>query len=162
MSAFRTVVLIPDKLSSFHDEKTVGDGITAGELLPGMLAEIDADGEVKPHSSAGGYAELLIVKEDEFRGMNVDGDVPSDGGVVAGGEGVGYLTGELCFLHRARPGDKLQMILVDGQTITIDDFLTSNGDGKLKLAADTDQRLFKAGEAVTADGADEKIMVYAV
>lgn len=60
--------------------------------------------------------------------------------------GTTYAVGDPVMLHRAQPGDLLQLILVAGVSVTPNDYLTSNGDGKVKKATSTDERSFKCGE----------------
>ena len=142
MSARNTIVLQGD-LATYHDERRVKTGVTT--VRPGMLAEIDVGDVLKPHATAGGAGEILVVKEDSYQGKTVD-DL--------------YAAGDPCFFHRAQKGDKLQMILLDGEVATLATLLTSDGAGRLKVATGADVVLFKPAEALSPSGADGFISVY--
>lgn len=140
----RNTIVLQGDLSVSHDERRVKAATT---IKPGMLIEVTTGDVVQPHASAGSYAEKLVAKEDSYQGKTVDDS---------------YAAGDPCFFHRCQPGDKLQLILVDGAVATLGSFLTSNGDGKVKVASSTDQRLFKAAEALSPSGADAFIGAYAL
>lgn len=144
MSARNTIVLQGD-LATYHDERRVKSGVTT--LRPGHLIEIDAGDVVKPHATAGAAAELLVAKEDGYQGKTID-DL--------------YAAGDPCFFHRCQKGDKVQLILKDGEVATTASFFTSNGDGRVKVASGSDARLFKSAEALSPSGADAFVGAYAV
>lgn len=143
MSSRNTVVLQGD-ITTYHDERRVKASTT---VKPGQLIEITTGDVVQPHATAGSYAEILVAKEDPLQGRTIDD---------------AYAAAEVVPFHRAQKGDKLQMILKDGQTTALASFLTSNGDGTLKVATSTDERLFKATEIVAASGADAFVSVQVV
>ena len=150
--AARGTIVLKGEIERRYDEGRVAAALV-GKILPGYLIEMDVDGEYQSQSVAGAAVELAVAVEDDFRGMTVLGTLPSDG-VVAGGVAVGYVAGDLIRFHRCMKGDEVQLVLKNGQTVTLapDQFLTGNGDGTMKLAGVGDARLFKPLEAMTASG----------
>lgn len=146
MSSRRTIVLIGD-LAEYHDERRAASGTA---IKPGMIVETTAIDEVKEHATAGSFAEILVAKEDDFQGRTVD---------------TVYSVGDPVMLHRAQKGDLLQLILNAGENADPSKFGTSNGDGTIKVATSTDQRVFKFAEILdlTGGGAvDTRVKVYVV
>lgn len=144
MAEANTIVLIGD-LHRYRDERRAA---VDADILPGMLVETNSSDLLVPHSDAGGWSSKMFAIEDSYQGRTVD---------------TVYADGDLVQIHRAQPGDKIQAILAGEQVITVDDFLTSNGDGTLKLAATTDIRVAKAAEALDLTGdPDAFIKVYVI
>jgi hypothetical protein len=119
----------------------------AKTITPGYLVERVVDDESQPkwqgHSTAGGYAEIVVAVE-----LGFVADIPKQtysGGTI---DDV-YNAGDLVRLHHCHKGDELFMLVpASASAIVITDFLTSNGDGTLKKATSTDQRLFKPLQAL--------------
>lgn len=133
MADRRTIVLSGvEELAKFHDERRAASGST---LKPGYLAQTTAADEVTNHAAAGSYWEGLVVKEDDMQGRTIDD---------------AYDVGDPVMLHRCQPGQEIHLVLKAGQNATRTSFLTSNGDGTVKVAASTDIREFKALEPVNA------------
>jgi len=126
------------------------EGRAAAVITPGMLVAIDTNGELIPHGVAGGPAARNIAIEDALQGRGIDDDYADD-------ELVRYIVGV--------PGDTFYALLSGGEAVTRDDFLSSNGDGTLKVASSTDDRLFIPVEAVDASDSNdvnERIKVRAI
>ncbi len=112
-----------------------------GAITPGMLLATEADGEVIAHATAGGYHERKFALEDSLQGRTINDD---------------YAAGELVRNFHAEPGDVVYALLSGGETATVDEYLTSNGDGTLKVATSTDIRVGKAMEAVDASDSNDQ------
>jgi hypothetical protein len=92
--------------------------VAAAALSPGHLLEITSDGQVQKHSAAAGnVAPVLVALEDSMQGNDVD-DAYSANNVVQ------------CAV--ARPGDRVQLRLKDGQNVAIGAKLESAGDGTVQ------------------------------
>lgn len=143
-------VLLKGALSEKSEESRVATGAT---ITPGMLCEYTtavgsgpgAMPNVQPHSTAGGYAQMMFAIENSYKGGR-----PTTGyGIEGGGIDDDYEAGDLCFLHLAQKGDEIYALLPGGATaVVLTDFLTSAGDGTVKKATSTDQRYLKPLQAV--------------
>lgn len=139
----RTIVL-RGNLSERHME-----GYASTTVYPGMLVEkkttgVEPYGQWGPHATAGGYAEKVIAVEGYVA------DIPQASTFNGGTVDDAYASGDLMMMHHCEPGDEVWVWLVaSGTAVTNADFLTSNGNGDLKKATSTDQRLFKVLESVT-------------
>lgn len=109
MTSANVIVL---KGSGKHEEYKA-----AAALSPGMLLELNSAGKVAFHATASGPHLKLFAKEDTLQGRI---------------RTTAYSTDEVVQVHVAETGDKLDLLLKDGQVIVIGDKLTSNADGKLK------------------------------
>lgn len=146
MSERRTVVLIGD-LAKYHDERRAA---AATAIKPGMLLETTADDEVKPMATAGSFTELMVAKEDDFQGRTIDD---------------AYDPTDPVMIHRAQKGDLIQFILNAGESADPSKFGTSNGDGTIKVATSTDQRICKFAETLDLSGGgavDTTVKAYVV
>lgn len=153
----RNVVVLKGEIERNYEEgRAAADLSTGTPILPGHLLMLNEDEELEQHDTAGADCEILVAVEDDFRGMTVDGDLPSDG-VVAGGEGIGYVAGDLVRYHIGRKGDVLQMILAASQSADPSKFATSNGDGTLKVAS-TDAKKLKFMETLTTGVSETKFV----
>jgi hypothetical protein len=133
MSGPNTIILKCNRLSD-----RAAEARAAGALKPGHLLQHDASGNVVVHATAGGYAEAMFAKEDSFQGKTIDD---------------AYASGDLVQIHRAQKADEIYAFVpAAAAAIILTDFLTSNGDGTVKKAASTDQRLFKPLEALDNSG----------
>lgn len=125
-----------------HEEARAG-----GAIRPGDLIDVNSSGKVVKHPTAGGWAEKAFALEDALQGRSIDDNYAAD---------------ELVSFTICKPGDIVYAWLSGGEVTTLDDFLTSNGDGALKVASSTDQRIAKVLEAVDASDSndvDERIRV---
>lgn len=123
------------------------EGVAGGVIRPGDLLTRNSSGELIKHATAGGWAEKQFALEDALQGRTI-----ADA----------YAAAERVTTLLAKPGDVVYAYLSGGEAITLDDFLTSNGDGCLKLASSTDIRLAVPLEAVDASDSndvDERIKV---
>jgi hypothetical protein len=84
-----------------------------------MLLENDSNNQVKPHATEGGRAERLCAMEDALQGKIVSQLYASADIVTCGLPAVGTV---------------MNMLIKDGETITIGEELVSGGDGTLKAA----------------------------
>lgn len=105
--------------------KKYGDNIIkeitgSGAINPGMLLErtYSSGDKVKAHSSAAGAnVQALFAIEDALQGNDIDD---------------AYADGDLIRCEYFRPGDEVQAILEDGESVAYDDFLESAGNGYLQ------------------------------
>ena len=137
-----------------HRIHLLGDGrqeedIAGGAILPGHLLATtsaaktspNACGTVVKHATAGGASERKFALEDALQGKTID-DAYAEGDIVASVQCV--------------PGDVVYAWLSEGAVVTPASFLTSNGDGTLKVATGSDVIVGKALEDVDAsDSAGE-------
>jgi len=120
------------------EEDIAGGTIRPGDLLATTsAAETTANkcGTVIKHATAGGWCEKKFALEDALQGKTIDDS---------------YATGDVVASVQAQPGDVVYAWLSEGEVTTMDDFLSSNGDGALKVAGGSDIRIAKALEAVNA------------
>ena len=101
------------KVKKYSD--VIEEFVAADEITPGMLLELNSDGEVAPHSVAGGSAYPMFALEDELQGKTIDDEYAADDPVQV------WIAGR---------GDIVNAIA--GDTITAGAFLVSAGNGKLK------------------------------
>lgn len=93
-----------------------------GAITPGHMLQLDADGDVTVHGTAGGNTPGWFAEENDIAGDDLNH---------------AYVTGEVTQIHAARPGDELYIYLAAGQNVIIGTYLESNGDGTLKAADET-------------------------
>jgi len=94
-----------------HEEYRAAD-----DIEPAMLIELNSDGEVIPHSTEGGRAELLFAEINVLNGEDMEDDYEDDDLVM-------------CNLELA--GNRVQLILTAGEDVDIGDMLISAGDGQV-------------------------------
>jgi len=99
----------------------------AEAITPGMLLELDANGEVVTHITANGPSEKMFALEDALQGNTI-----ADA----------YADNDLVFCILAAPGDVIYAILELGANVAIGAQLASAGDGTLQAIS--------AGESVVA------------
>lgn len=99
------------------------EGKAAEAITPGMLLEFNTSGDLIKHDSAGGNLAAMFAIENSLQGDEV-------GDAYASGARVQYV--------HARPGDEIQAYLYDGESVSINDFLESAGNGYLRKAHDTE------------------------
>jgi len=93
-------------------------------ITPGNFVEIySTSGKVRKHSTEGGNLLPMIALEDELQGKDIDDD---------------YAAGDRVQCWIPMRGDQAYVLLEDGETIVIGDWLMPNGSGRLqKLDAET-------------------------
>lgn len=103
----------------------------SGVVSPGDLIELAADNTVRRHSTAGGFGERLIAVENNLalRGLGIDSD---------------YAIGDLVSYICCWGGDEMLGWLADGENVTPDDLLVSDGLGSFKKAVLTEKQMFAA------------------
>lgn len=90
----------------------------ASAVTPGMLCEFDSNGDLQPHSTAGGQiGPKIFAREDDMQGNTI-----SDA----------YSASDRLFANVGRPGDEIYALIEDSENISIGDLLVSAGDGRLK------------------------------
>jgi hypothetical protein len=141
----QTIVLEGD------DSKGLREYISAeNNILPGMLLQVNVDGEVVTNNEATKRAEVLIALEDTFIGMTITGARPDT-------TDLGYMTGDRVRCKLFERGEVANMILVTGENADASEYLTSNADGKLQVAGAAEYWMFKTRDAVDASAADKRI-----
>jgi hypothetical protein len=109
----------------------VEEYVAAAAITPGNLIELASTGKVQKHSGAGQSALPMFALEDEMQGNGIDDDYAADAQVQC------WIPGR---------GDVAFAILADDESVSIGDFLQSNGAGLLKkYTADPDS----SAESVT-------------
>jgi len=103
----------------------------AAAITPGDLVELTSSDTVQRHSTAGGRVGIRwFAVENDIAGDDITHDYAAD---------------EVVQIHSARPGDEILARLADGQNVSIGDFLSSNGAGRLQLVS-PDSSAFDAEE----------------
>jgi hypothetical protein len=96
--------------------------VASAAIIPGMLVELMSTGEIRAHATAGGSAMAMFALEDELQGKSIDDAYAHEDPVQV------WIPG---------PGDQVNALLDDGETVTIGAFLESAGNGFLqKYVAD--------------------------
>jgi len=104
-------------------------------LSPGHLLEMNSDGEVLKHATAAGECVRMFAKENELEGETVDD---------------AYAAGDAVQVVFPRAGDVVHARLANGQTVVKGDYLSSNGDGTLKLHTGSEKASGIVGIALDA------------
>lgn len=102
-----------------HEEADAGE---AG-IYPGMLIKLNSSGDVVKHSTEGGELgdEVLIAAEDALQGETID---------------TVYTSGDVVSYVMPSKGSVINMLIEDGQDVSIGNKLMSAGNGKLKVSTD--------------------------
>lgn len=105
----------------------------AGEsgILPGMLLNVDANGEFIKHATATGVASPLFARESSFIGGSID---------------TAFEAGDTVCAWHGRSGDQFYALVEEEAQIAIGDLLESAGDGSLQEG--TTSPIVRALEAV--------------
>jgi len=109
--AYRTIKVKSNQLEM--------EGIGSGVIKPGHLLERTsaAAATVKVHATAGGVAQRLFAVENDLYGKEI---------------GDSYSAADKVFFINALPGDQINALIANGESIAIGDKLISAGDGTLK------------------------------
>lgn len=125
-----------------------------GTITPGQLIMLNSSNQVVRHNLAGGNVDAFFAIEDSLQGNEIGDDYSSTNRVQC---------------VNCVNGDEIYAILAPSQTITIGDYLESNGDGNLREhAVDSGTVIYtktivaKAKEAVTTTGSVARIRVQIV
>jgi hypothetical protein len=125
----------------------------AAGITPGMLLQLDSAGDVIAHGvAASNVGAMMFALEDELQGKGITENYADDDKVQ---------------VWMPRRGDIVNAILADGETISIGDFLESDGNGHLQevdtdaATADTQRNAIVgvAIQAVTTSGATARLQV---
>lgn len=104
------------KLKKYEDINV--EHVANAAITPGHLIEIMSTGKVRKHATAGGNAApKMFALEDELQGKGIDDAYAADDPVQ-------------CWI--TQPGERVNAILKDGETVVIGDLLESAGDGTLR------------------------------
>lgn len=105
---------------------------TAVAITPGTLLEMDSNGHVQAHSTAGGNVlPPMFALEDELQGNDIEDNYAASAKVQV------WIPGR---------GDQVLAILADGQNVSVGDALESNGAGYLQAHV-ADVESFESAEA---------------
>lgn len=121
--------------------------LAGAAVRPGDLVALNSSDKVVKHPTAGGPAAPMFAHEDALQGKGIDDN---------------YALNDRVFHAVQVPGDHIYAWLSGGENASIGSYLTSNGDGALKVAGGTDSRIAVALEAVNASDSndvDERIRV---
>lgn len=97
--------------------KVYEEGVAAAAITPGHLVEVNSDGKLQVHSTEGGNVLPMVAIEDSLQGGLITKAYAADDRVQA---------------WIPTRGDIANMILADGETVAIGDFVESAGDGTVK------------------------------
>lgn len=125
-----------------HEER-----LANAAIRPGDLVQFISTDKVQKHATAGGPAEPAFALEDALQGRGIE---------------TNYAADELVAIGIQTSGDEVYAWLSGGENAAIGAYLTSNGDGALKVAGGTDVRIAVAKEAINASDSndvDERIRV---
>jgi len=92
--------------------------VAASAVTPGHLLETTGSDIVQVHSASGGDAARMFALENDLVGDGIDDDYDADDTVQLG---------------VFESGAEVNAILAAAQVVAVGDFLSSNGDGTLKL-----------------------------
>jgi len=103
------------KLKKYSD--VIEEFVAHAAITPGMLLELNSDGEVLAHDTVSGIvAPPMFALEDELQGKDIDD---------------AYVAGDAVQVWIPGRGDQVYAILNDGQNVAKGDFLVSSGEGYL-------------------------------
>ncbi len=94
------------------------EAIANAAITPGMLIELMSTGKVRAHATAGGSAVLMVAFESENEGEDVTDAYAANDQVL-----FGYFAA----------GQRVNVLLADGETAVKNSFLESNGDGYFRV-----------------------------
>lgn len=120
------------------------EGIAGGTITPGMLLAYQADGTLIAHAMAGDNALPYFALEYDLTGRGIDDDYAADDQVI---------------FEAGYPGAQYYAWIADGEVISFNDPLASNGDGTLRAAAAGELIVAYAREAASPAGANGRCIV---
>jgi len=121
--------------------------VTDAICSPGMGMELAPDGKVDRlqatlAEAAKGVAGLKIAVEDALQGKTVT---------------QAYAVGDVCFMYEPLPGDEVQLLIKDGETIAIGDTILAEGGGSglfIEAAGTETNYVAEALEALSPSGSN--------
>lgn len=120
-------------------------------LTPGELVRFDADDELEPHGTAGGYAAKMFVVENPYGDPSSTKAIDTD-----------YALGSYARYIWAQTGDQVYAWLADGQDVAKGAPLMSGGAGALTAFVAVTQAVDEDGTAdYTITVPDAVIVAYA-
>lgn len=122
--ASQTIVLRGDQ-DEFH-----GEANASTALKPGYACELTSSGGIQPHSTRGGKGRRIFAKENYLLGGTI-------AGLLADGVTTYYdtTTNKRVLYHEAQKGDKINTVLMTGESVTKGDWAISYGNGRMCKAA---------------------------
>ena len=139
MIRFKTVIGGPARK---NDPQTI-DLLTGEAIKPCSLVAVIGNKLMK-HSEAGKQTQALIITNDYLGGHDIRLDVPSDT------TGIAFVCEDDVTYH---------VLVKANESLKIGDKLTSNGDGTLKKASDSEAVIFYAFENYTVGATAEQVRV---
>lgn len=129
--------IVRKSYAHIQDEKAAAETITPGHLIERTSAD-----KVQKHSTQGGAVNPLFAREDAYQGNGITDDYSTDDRVI--------------FWH-PQSGDQVYGILSSGSgdSVSIGDFVDSNGDGTLRPGSSG----VEIGVALEAASAGERFTV---
>lgn len=132
-----------DRVKPIYSEKPVATGET---ILPGHLVLDNGSGEWKNHDAAGTGGAYRIADINIIEQKSV-----TDALTVGQDSGAFW----------PQPGETYNIVVADGEVVSVDSPLTSNADGTCKVATTTgatpDVVLFYAEEAASPSGSTARV-----
>lgn len=124
----------------------------AGTITPGMLVELASATTVQAHSDEDGNALPMFALEDELQGNGISDD---------------YSAEDMVQVWVPVRGEIVNAILASGENASVGNFVTSNGDGKLKVMeslvstgdVDTNEIVGQVIVASNASVADTRVQI---
>ena len=118
-------------------------------LKPGMLIQYHTNGKVKPHATAGGRTAVWIARENALEGYKtVD-------------SAYNTTDNDLVQFFKAQKGQDFAVLLNTGESVTIGDQLTSNGDGTFQTLAGSEVGLLVANETYDNSAGSAPVLISA-
>lgn len=118
---------------------------SAAGIQPGMLVEFAAtEGQIRAHSTAGGFARPAFAREPDL---------------IGGDQSYTYAENDTVLYVVGRNGDEMQAILAEGQNLTQGTELASAGDGTLRAAAGGEHVVATLMHDADATSADLRVIV---
>ncbi len=124
------------KVINLYGSYTQHEAVAGATIVPGMLVELESDtvDTVEPHGDAGGVANPCFAREYYEIGNGIDD---------------AYASGDQVIYYTFQPGAGVYALVAANATaIPKAGFVSSAGDGTVKLAADGDIVIGQAREAV--------------
>lgn len=104
------------KIKKYSD--VIEEMVANATITPGMLVEEMSTGKVRAHATAGGNVLPMFALENELAGKGIDDD---------------YAATDPVQVWIPNRGDVVNAILYNGETAVIGSFLSSQGNGTLKV-----------------------------
>jgi hypothetical protein len=131
MSIKHNTIIIKDYLHVFEEYEAYGT------ILPGQLVELTSAGKVQKHSGAGKTALVMVAIEDALQGKAID---------------EAYASGDKVRVWIPQRGDMAYLLLADEDSVSIGDFVESNGAGFVRKEVRTNES-WESDDAYPGGGA---------